>query len=361
MRDKILGFLKKNNINNWKFAFIVAVLIGLLIKLIVPADILLKPIHFLFNLYSDFLIAQCKLIYSFSDKDIAFDFLKNEIISNGKVLSIGRFYFSLYQILAILVIVFVTNSSILNKIASFGVGFLILSVYNSVRISLHASYPETISVHNWFFNLILIPSWLIVLGFAWYYWNKFPKPFQVLKQKFGFSEGYIKSTFVKIAVIVVLYYLLVILVFNDIIFLNGSLLISAILKSSKFFIDLMGYECWINSRVIYGNNSSLFMDDSCMGINLMFLFASFIALLPGALKHKLWYIPLGLIVILMLNCLRVILIFINMSKTGAYTLALEIHDLFTYPVLVFTFFMWVIWINRFYKPNSLAKNNISQG
>jgi exosortase/archaeosortase family protein len=351
MREKISELLKKYNLYNWKFVFVVAVLIGLLAKFIVPAGVLLKPIHYLFNLYSDFLIAQCKIIFSFSDSNMVFDFLKNQIISNGKVLSIDRFYFSLYQILAVLVIVFVTNASILNKLACFGIGFLILSVYNSIRISLHAIYPETISVHNWFFNLLLIPSWLIVLSFVWYYWNKFPKPFEYLKQKFGFTDKFITSTFIKIAIIIVLYYLIVILVFNDIIFLNGSLLISFILKTSKFFIDLLGYECWINNRLIYGNNASLFMDDSCMGINLMFLFASFIALLPGTFKHKIWYIPLGLMVIILLNCLRVIMIFINMSKTGAYTMALEIHDLFTYPVLVFTFFMWVIWINRFYKPN----------
>jgi hypothetical protein len=36
---------------------------------------------------------------------------------------------------------------------------------------------------------------------------------------------------------------------------------------------------------------------------------------------------------------------------GRYTLPIEIHDLFTFPVYVFIFFLWTIWINKFYLKN----------
>jgi exosortase/archaeosortase family protein len=246
----------------------------------------------------------------------------------------------------------VAKSPFVNKAVSFLIFFIIISFYNSVRISLHAIYPQTATVHNWFFNLVLIPRWLLVVGFAWYYWKKFPTPIEWLKKRFGFEQTYIRNTFVKIALLVLVYYIVIILTFNNLIFLNGDLLISFILKTSKYFIELLGYQCWIDNRLIYSTKVSLYMDDACIGINLMFLFAAFISLLPGALKHKLWYIPSGLIIIILLNCLRVVFIFINMSRSGSYTLFMDVHDLYTYPVLVFTFLMWMIWINKFFKTHA---------
>jgi exosortase/archaeosortase family protein len=323
-------------------------IILLILRFLAQNKILLDPINFLFNIYADSLIASSKLLLSFSNADIVFSYVKNQIISQGHLMKIDRFYFSITQIIGVLAVVLLTKSRILNKFLSFIVAFFFLSIYNVLRISLHALYPETSIGHNWFFNLLLIPRWIIVLGFAWYYWRKFPAIFELIKEKFGFTNEFIKKTFLKIAIIIVAYYFVIILTYNDTLLINGSLLISFILNSSKFFINLLGYECWINNRLIYGTNASLYMDDACIGINLMFLFASFIALLPGRRKHKFWFIPMGLMIIVLLNCIRIVLIFINISKTGRYSMFLEIHDLFTYPVLVFTFFMWVVWINDFY-------------
>lgn len=119
----------------------------------------------------------------------------------------------------------------------------------------------------------------------------------------------------------------------------------------------MGYESIINGRLIFYNGVSLYMDDACLGINLMFLFAAFIVVLPGSAKHKLWFIPSGIFIIILLNCLRAILIFVHISEHKTYNLPLEIHDLFTYPVLVFTFFMWYIWLNKFFRPQRIPSRN----
>jgi hypothetical protein len=318
MKNTIAKYIQKYHFTPFKIVLIVLILLLVFVKIFVPNYLIISLIRYVFDLYGNFLMSQSKLFLIFSNGDFVFDFVKNQIITQGHILKINRFYFSLNQIVAVLAVVLLSKSSILNKVKYFIVAFLIISLYNSLRITLHAIYPDTATVHNWFFNLLLIPRWLIVLGFVWYYWKKFPTLLEFIKKKFGFNDEFIKSTFLKIAIIIVIYYLVVILTFNDLIFLNGSLLISFILKTSKYFIELLGYECWLNNRLIYGTRVSLYMDDSCMGINLMFLFASFIALMPGSFKHKLWYIPMGLIIIVLLNSLRVILIFVNISKAGSY-------------------------------------------
>jgi exosortase/archaeosortase family protein len=167
--------------------------------------------------------------------------------------------------------------------------------------------------------------------------------------KFNFSEKLIHQSFIKIGCIVILYYFVVIIAFKNLFFINGSLLVDFVLNTSKYWLDNFGYPATVSGKYISGPGAVLYMDDACLGIDLMFLFASFIGMMPGPVRHKIWFIPLGISAIIIMNCLRVILIFVNTTNHNGYTLPFEIHDVFTYPVLVFTFSMWVIWINRFYK------------
>ena len=349
MKVKIPKFFEKNNISTKKIIVISVLIILFVLRYLIQEKIMIKPIQFIFHIYADFLIANTKIILYFFKSNLQYDYANNLIINNLSILKIDRFYFSSNQIITAFIIILITKSPTYNKIKAFLFVFLILTLYNSLRISLHAAYPSTISVHNWFFNLVLIPRWLIVLIFVHIYWTKFPEIKEQIKRKFNFSEKLLRYTFVKIAFIIVIYHLVVIITFNNYFIINGSMLISFILKLSKYFIDLIGYTCFVNNRFIYGTNASLYMDDACLGIDLMFLFASFIVIIPGPIKHKFWYIPMGLIIIVLLNCARVILIFINLTEHLRYSIPFEIHDIFTYPVLVFTLFLWIIWINKFLK------------
>ncbi len=349
MKESFFKFIQKYHITKWKIVVLSVLFLLFVLRFLIQGNVLIKPVLFVFDLYANILILNTKLILYFLNQHLIFDFTGNQIINNEAILNIDRFYFSINQIVSTFIIVLITKSPVLNKIKSFLLVFLILTVYNSIRISFHAIYPHTISVHNWAFNLVLIPRWLIVILFVKFYWKQFPELKEKIKRKLGFSEKLMQLTFVKIAVLIVIYQLVVIIAFNNFFIINGDLLISFVLKTSKLFIDWMGYDCWINYRLIYGNNASLYMDDACLGIDLMFLFASFIYVIPGSEKHKIWYIPMGLFIIILLNCVRVILIFINLSKNSTYNIPLEIHDLFTYPVLVLTLFLWIIWVNKFVK------------
>ena len=362
-KEKLSFYIKKYNITTWK------VIVGILILLLVATRFLvqdnasLQPITWIFSIYADLLMLTVKALLSVTQLTVTFDFFSHQIIGQVETLKIDRFFFSINQIASIFIICLVTKTPIKSKLLAFIIGLLAVTFYNSLRIFLHLLIPETTSLHHWFSNILLIPRWLIVLIFAWFFWKKFPSILDNIKARFKFSDNFIQSAFIRIAVIIVIYHLVVIITFNDYFFINGQHLIDLVLAVSKFILDILGYESWINHRLIYGNSASLYMDDACVGMNLMFLFAAFIYIMPGASKHKWWFIPLGLVFIIALNCLRVILIFINLTNNTTYSIPLEIHDLFTYPVLVVTFFMWMIWINKFMnkeKSPKLEKDDVSE-
>jgi exosortase/archaeosortase family protein len=350
MKSEIAKFVQKYKITPARLIVFLIIALLLSLRFLVQNKVYMAPVEMLLSIYGDLIMAMSKVLLAVTDADLVFDFAKNQLVSQGKILKIDRFYFSINQLFAALAIVLLTKSPYFSKIKAFLIAFVAITCYNSLRVSLHALYPETISTHNWFFNLLLIPRWILVIAFAYYYWQQYPFVHDLITKKFGFAKEFILSTYKKAIFIIIAYHIVAVIAFNNLFFINGSQLIALVLHVSQYVLEILGYASNIDNRLIYSEKVYLYMDDACLGINLKFLFASFIVLLPGARKHKYWYIPAGLIVIVLLNCLRVILIFINISKYGHYNLPFEIHDLFSYPVLVFTFFMWVIWINKFFIP-----------
>lgn len=80
----------------------------------------------------------------------------------------------------------------------------------------------------------------------------------------------------------------------------------------------------------------------CDGVSLFALFAIFIAFFPGPVRHKLWFIPLGIIFLHGVNISRVISLAIIQSEFPNW-LAFN-HD-YTFTVLVYgvVFGLWVVW------------------
>jgi len=345
----IFEYLKSLKLNTEKIIIITFIALMIILRYIVQVNPGFQPFQIVSNLYSDLLIFNSQIILYFINPDIFFNFTNNQIINGLSVLKIDRFYFSINQIIAILILVLITKSSIRDRILCFAIGLLIFSIYNSIRISIHAVFPETISVHNWIFNLILIPRWAIVFLFYYFYWNRYPVIKNLIINKLNLSEKIFKQIFINLIIVNAFYYFTIIVAFNSYFFINGELLVNLILRISKNSLEFFGYDSLIENRSLLGEKASLFMDDACIGIDLMFLFATFIALLPGSTKNKIWYIPMGLTIIILMNALRIVLIFISISNNeGQYVLPIEIHDAFTYPVLVFTLILWIIWIDKFY-------------
>jgi len=90
-------------------------------------------------------------------------------------------------------------------------------------------------------------------------------------------------------------------------------------------------------------------------------------LFPGPWKHKLWYIPVGLVIVEWTNVVRIcgiMLMQIQWPNIHIHLLGSDIntfhlaHDyvfkLFFYLII---FLMWVLWVEKFYNPTIKAKHH----
>lgn len=135
---------------------------------------------------------------------------------------------------------------------------------------------------------------------------------------------------------------------------------SFLLETSKFIVNLFGYEA-----VTYGKTIKIiddlttmgvYLDRGCMGRNVMLTFAGLIAVFPGSWKHKLWYIPAGTVVLIILNIFRISALTIIAHCCPEYS-DVNHYIIFKYTAWVFIFIMWVIWLNKFSPFSKKAKSN----
>ena len=72
-------------------------------------------------------------------------------------------------------------------------------------------------------------------------------------------------------------------------------------------------------------------------------------LFPGPWKHKLWYIPVGLVIIEWTNVIRICgVLMMQIPWPNSFHLAHDyIFKLFFYFII---FLMWMIWVEKFYNP-----------
>lgn len=100
--------------------------------------------------------------------------------------------------------------------------------------------------------------------------------------------------------------------------------------------------------IIRLNGTSLQIIQTCEGLKQQFLFLFIITLFPGKQIHKLWFIPLGLIEIMIVNILR----FISLCITLLYYpgMFVVMHDyVFYFIFYINIFFLWAVWEYNFAK------------
>ena len=119
---------------------------------------------------------------------------------------------------------------------------------------------------------------------------------------------------------------------------------------SKKFTELFGFEVVTYGKtikIIDGFKAhGIYMDRGCMGRNVLLAFAALIAVFPGKLKHKLWYIPMGLIIITFVNVLRISGLAITAYCCPEYS-NINHHIIFKIAAWIVIFILWVIWFNNF--------------
>lgn len=91
---------------------------------------------------------------------------------------------------------------------------------------------------------------------------------------------------------------------------------------------------------------SFFVDESCSGLKQFFQITVLFLLFPGPWKHKLWYIPLSILLMHGVNIFRIIMLSIILIHwPGQWHF---MHDWILRPFFYIVIFAeWVVWVNCF--------------
>ena len=131
------------------------------------------------------------------------------------------------------------------------------------------------------------------------------------------------------------------------------LLIVGQTKIAVGLLHLLGYSAHAEygipgymSQIILNSNANVFIGSGCSGLELFLIFAGFIIIFKGNLKYKLWFVPLGLLIILILNIIRITVLAIIFYHSPQY---MNFNHKYTFVFIVYgaIFLLWIWWVNRF--------------
>ncbi|GGE97212.1 exosortase/archaeosortase family protein [Hymenobacter cavernae] len=99
------------------------------------------------------------------------------------------------------------------------------------------------------------------------------------------------------------------------------------------------------STVSLAGHPAVFVGDPCNGLVLYALFMGFVLAFPGPIRHKLWFMPLGVLAVYSLNVFRVAVLALNHAY-WYHTVEFNHHYTFTFVAYGCIFGLWMIWVRR---------------
>lgn len=118
------------------------------------------------------------------------------------------------------------------------------------------------------------------------------------------------------------------------------------LGSSRILEHVFMMEHEAANNTLYFSNGYIAVWSSCSGLKQFYQLFFLLVLFPGPARHKLWYIPTGLLLIFMVNIFRiVVLAFVLLWMPSVWDFVhLWILRPFYYVVI---FLLWMIWVEKF--------------
>jgi exosortase family protein XrtF len=121
----------------------------------------------------------------------------------------------------------------------------------------------------------------------------------------------------------------------------------------NFNVNLDYHKIWIDQA-----SMAVIVGSGCNGLELFALFTGFILAFTGSWKHKLWFIPLGILIIHFFNVLRIIALTLN----GLFSPSmLRFNHKYTFTIILYclTFFGWMLWV-KYYSNTKNQKSGDEQ-
>ncbi|MBI9065891.1 MAG: archaeosortase/exosortase family protein [Salinivirgaceae bacterium] len=129
-----------------------------------------------------------------------------------------------------------------------------------------------------------------------------------------------------------------------------KLLRNILVSSTEKNLNLLGYETFSHGKYLkIINTSGVRFEYGCLGFRHLSLFVFFILFQFGRTYHKIWYIILGILLLIGFNIIRTTIICVGQFYNEQNTTL--VHDIAT-PVLMYPLilFLWLFWISKYGKP-----------
>lgn len=100
-----------------------------------------------------------------------------------------------------------------------------------------------------------------------------------------------------------------------------------------------------STSLYHHSNKVIGIANSCNGLILFIVFCGFIVCVPGYIKPKLWFIPIGIVLIFFVNVIRIVSLTYIQIHYPAW-LNFNHHYVFTLLVYGFIFGLWMYYIKK---------------
>ncbi|WP_205502613.1 exosortase X [Rufibacter psychrotolerans] len=118
-------------------------------------------------------------------------------------------------------------------------------------------------------------------------------------------------------------------------------------QAGAWSLSLLGYSTQAQKiMILVDGRPTVFIGNPCNSLALMATFTGLIGAFPGDLKKKLFFIPVGIVAIYLINVLRVAALSLNHIYSHG-TVDFNHKYTFSFVVYAFIFGMWVIWVKKY--------------
>ena len=134
-----------------------------------------------------------------------------------------------------------------------------------------------------------------------------------------------------------------------------ALLTHNIASMSAGIMRVLGFDAAVDpadlNLVLVNKHPSVFILPFCDGMVLYALFTGFVLAFPGSSPHRIWFIPLGIVLIYLVNVLRVVALSLNHYYSQS-TVEFNHHYTFVFIEYGFICLLWLWWATRLAEPVS---------
>ena len=116
-------------------------------------------------------------------------------------------------------------------------------------------------------------------------------------------------------------------------------------------ITTISWQRLIAAENIDGSYARVIIAPECASLKQWMHWLFLMILFPGPWKHKLWYIPAGLVIIEWTNVVRICgVLLMQIPWPNSFHIANDyVFKIFFYLVI---FLMWMLWVEKFYNPTT---------